>query len=149
MSNLPDYYNILEIHPTSTQSEIKDAYKKQALLHHPDRLKDSVSSEERAEATRKFQVIADAYYILGDPARRKTYDQSRKRHTPAMDESSPHVDAQGVFGDVFEELLKPEVERPGHLWRILGTGAGAVLGFIIGNVGGAAVVRCIRMGYGD
>ena len=54
-------------------------------------------------------MIADAYYILNDPARRRTYDQSRKRHAPPMSESSsPHVDAEGVFGDVFADLLKPE-----------------------------------------
>ncbi|KAG2219194.1 hypothetical protein INT45_013060 [Circinella minor] len=140
MSNLPDYYKVLEVDPTATQSEIREAYKKQALLHHPDRLGDNVSAEERASATKKFQVIADAYYILNDPVRRKTYDQSRKRHAPFMSESSsPDVDAEGVFGDVFADLLKPEVDRPGHLWKIIGTGAGAVLGFIIGNVGGAAV----------
>lgn len=32
------------------------------------------------------------------------------------------------------------VEHPTHIWRIIGAGAGAVLGFIIGNVPGAAIV---------
>ncbi|KAI9485033.1 DnaJ domain-containing protein [Zychaea mexicana] len=139
MSSLPDYYKVLKVDFNATQSQIREAYKKQALLHHPDRLGDGVSSDERAEATKKFQVVADAYYILGDPSRRQTYDQSRKRHAP-MDESDMHADAHGVFGDVFAELLKPEVDRPGHMWKILGTGAGAVIGFIVGNLGGAAVV---------
>ncbi|KAI8148009.1 DnaJ domain-containing protein [Fennellomyces sp. T-0311] len=144
MSGLPDYYEKLEVSPTATQAEIREAYKKQALLHHPDRLGDNASTEERAEATRKFQVIADAYYILGDPARRQTYDQSRRRHAPMDESAEPHADAHGVFGDVFGELLRPEVEHPSHIWRILGCVSGAALGFIIGNVGGAAVVStCI------
>ncbi|CDS03148.1 hypothetical protein LRAMOSA00550 [Lichtheimia ramosa] len=137
MANVPDYYSILEVSPTATQEEIREAYKKQALLHHPDRLKDNASPEERKEATKKFQLIADAYYILGDRERRATYDRSHRRYSPTS--GDPQSDANRVFGDVFEELLRVEVEHPSYAWRILGTGAGAILGFIIGNVAGAAV----------
>lgn len=148
------------------------AYKKQALLHHPDRLGDNATPQEREQATRAFQLIADAYYILGDPERRATYDRSRQKQnvrSAPTSETTPNIspgDAHRVFGDVFEELLRPEgniysyarslsaslvthsgflaknkVEHPTYLWRILGAGAGAILGFIIGNIGGAAVVR--------
>lgn len=82
------------------------AYKKQALLHHPDRLKDNASPEERKEATKKFQLIADAYYILGDRERRATYDRSHRRYSPTS--GDPQSDANRVFGDVFEELLRVE-----------------------------------------
>lgn len=85
------------------------AYKKQALLHHPDRLKDDASPEERKEATKKFQVIADAYYILGDRDRRATYDRSHRRYSPTPGDSQS--DANRVFGDVFEELLRVEGMR--------------------------------------
>ncbi|KAI9358182.1 DnaJ domain-containing protein [Pilaira anomala] len=145
MTNLPDYYAILEIPVTSTHDEIREAYKKQALLNHPDRLPANATLEEREEATKNFQLVADAYYILSDRSRRESYDKSRSkqdRFTPfssAMPNSSTSQ-ANHIFGDIFTDLLKPEVDRPSHIWRILGAGAGAVLGFIIGNVPGAAVV---------
>ncbi|KAI9318480.1 DnaJ-domain-containing protein [Dichotomocladium elegans] len=140
MTNLPDYYSILEVATSASQSEIREAYKKQALLHHPDRLGDNVSTHEREEATRRFQAIADAYYILGDADRRATYDRARRQsgYASARDEV-PRSDANRVFSDVFEELLRPEVEHPGHLWRIMGASAGIILGFIVGNIGGAVL----------
>ncbi|ORY95322.1 DnaJ domain-containing protein [Syncephalastrum racemosum] len=144
-SQLPDYYGILEIPETASQADIREAYKKQALLHHPDRLSDNTPEEERQEATRRFQIIADAYYILGDTHRRETYDQTRRKQqkaTPMSDAtpgSTPN-DANRMFGNVFEELLRPEVEHVKPIWQCLGAGAGALLGFIFANVPGAAVV---------
>ncbi|KAG2234915.1 DnaJ domain-containing protein [Thamnidium elegans] len=144
MSNVPDYYSILEIPVSSTHDEIREAYKKQALLNHPDRLPSTATIQEREEATRKFQLVADAYYILGDRSRRESYDKSRSKQdrfasfASAMPNAST-TQANHIFGDIFEELLKPDVEHPTHIWRVLGAGAGAVLGFIIGNVPGAAV----------
>ncbi|ORX56368.1 DnaJ-domain-containing protein [Hesseltinella vesiculosa] len=138
----PDYYKVLDVSEHCTPEEIRLAYKRQALLHHPDRLSDTAPAEERAEATKRFQLIADAYYVLGNEARREEYDRSRDRHG---DPSKAHpqaseAHARDVFGTVFEDLLRPEVEHPGHVWRVLGGGAGVVLGFIMGNVGGAAIV---------
>ncbi|KAI8072543.1 DnaJ domain-containing protein [Gongronella butleri] len=138
----PDYYKVLDVSEHATLEEIKLAYKRQALVHHPDRLDSGASAAERAEATKRFQLIADAYYVLSDENRRKEYDHVRDRHgDPAKARpQATETEAHNVFGNVFEELLQPEVERPGHLWRILGGGSGAVLGFIVGNLGGAAVV---------
>lgn len=42
-----------------------------------------------------------------------------------------------MFGDVFEELLRPEVERVVPIWRWVGAASGAALGFIAGNLPGA------------
>jgi diphthamide biosynthesis protein 4 len=49
-----------------------------ALKHHPDRVPSD--SPERAERTRKFQHINDAYYTLSDPTRRRDYDAARTYH---------------------------------------------------------------------
>lgn len=49
-----------------------------ALKHHPDRV--ASDSPERAERTRKFQQINDAYYTLSDPSRRADYDSARTYH---------------------------------------------------------------------
>lgn len=89
------------------------AYKKQALLHHPDRLGEDASREERDKATKHFQLVADAYYILSDSTRRQQYDQARRRQQRAtpMSEAMPQsstTEANHIFGNVFDELLRPE-----------------------------------------
>lgn len=71
----PDYYVILEISSKATQQQIREAYKKQALKFHPDRV--PASSPERPARTKKFQLINDAYYTLSDPTRRREYDAAR------------------------------------------------------------------------
>ncbi|ETI29098.1 hypothetical protein G647_01551 [Cladophialophora carrionii CBS 160.54] len=78
MSDLPDYYSILEIAPNATEEEVKRAYKKAALKWHPDRV--SVDSPERPKRTKRFQAINDAYYTLSDKTRRRDYDEARKFH---------------------------------------------------------------------
>lgn len=103
------------------QSLFLSAYKKQALLHHPDRLGDDASHEERDKATKRFQLIADAYYILSDATRRQQYDQARKRQqrTTPMSEAAPRsttTEANHIFGNVFDELLRPEGKRKKEDW---------------------------------
>lgn len=75
MAPTPDYYKVLEVDPKATQQQIRDAYKKQALKHHPDRVPQN--SPERAARTKRFQQINDAYYTLSDPTRRRDYDATR------------------------------------------------------------------------
>ena len=69
MSDKKDLYSILEISKTSSDDEIKKAYKKSALKHHPDR------NPNNPEATAKFQEVGRAFATLGDPEKRKRYDQ--------------------------------------------------------------------------
>lgn len=64
-----DYYSILGVEPTATADEIKRAYRKLALQHHPDRNPGNKAAEER------FKDIAEAYEVLADPAKRAKYDQ--------------------------------------------------------------------------
>ncbi|KAF2133976.1 DnaJ-domain-containing protein [Dothidotthia symphoricarpi CBS 119687] len=70
-----DYYKVLEVDSKATQQQIRDAYKKAALKHHPDRVPSD--SPERAARTKRFQSINDAYYTLSDPTRRRDYDSAR------------------------------------------------------------------------
>jgi len=65
-----DLYSILEITKGASDDDIKKAYKKSALKHHPDR-----NPDNKEEATAKFQEIGNAFKTLGDPEKRKRYDQ--------------------------------------------------------------------------
>jgi len=57
----------------------------------------------------------------------------------AADADDEQPDAEGLFGNVFEDMLRPEVSRTLPLWTWTGAAAGAALGFIAGNLAGAAI----------
>lgn len=65
-----DLYALLEISKSANDDEIKRAYKKAALKHHPDR-----NPDNKEAATAKFQEISNAFKTLGDPEKRSRYDQ--------------------------------------------------------------------------
>ena len=69
-----DYYEILGVPSTASDEVIKKAYRRLARQYHPDRVQGD--GKEAAEA--KFKEISAAYDTLGDPEKRKTYDQMRQ-----------------------------------------------------------------------
>lgn len=64
-----DYYKTLGVGKTASAKEIKAAYRKLARQWHPD-----VHSTKKKEAEEKFKEISEAYEVLSDPEKRKTYD---------------------------------------------------------------------------
>mgnify|MGYP001173271619 FL=1 len=64
-----DYYEVLGVIKSASSEEIKKAYRKLALKHHPDRNK----GDKAAEA--KFKEASEAYHVLSDKERRTNYDQ--------------------------------------------------------------------------
>ncbi|CAN5476904.1 molecular chaperone DnaJ [soil metagenome] len=64
-----DYYEILDISRTATEMEIKAAYRKLAIQHHPDKNPDDHTAEE------KFKEAAEAYSVLSDAQKRAAYDR--------------------------------------------------------------------------
>ena len=66
-----DYYADLGVPKNASDAEIKKAYRKLAQQHHPDTKQGDPSAEER------FKEISSAYDVLGDPEKRKAYDQVR------------------------------------------------------------------------
>ncbi|KAF2185042.1 dnaJ chaperone-like protein [Zopfia rhizophila CBS 207.26] len=108
-----DYYATLDIDSKATQQQIRDAYKKAALKHHPDRV--PTDSPERAARTKKFQQINDAYYTLSDPTRRRDYDAARTYH------SFPSSTANSTPDFEYEEEI-PHAAPGGFPWSAFGFG---------------------------
>jgi curved DNA-binding protein CbpA len=92
-----NYYEILEVPPTASQLDIKKAYRRLALIHHPDRRRSTSNSavvgnnedgddgDNNAETTAKetFQLIGEAYNCLSDPVRRRDYNNELKWSSPS------------------------------------------------------------------
>ncbi len=67
-SKQKDYYKILGVEKDANDNEIKKAYRKLAIVHHPDKNPDDESAAER------FKDIGEAYETLSDPEKRARYD---------------------------------------------------------------------------
>jgi len=111
-------YDILGVDRNATSSQIKAAYRKAALRHHPDKQN---TDEERRKATHVFAKISNAYEILSDPEQKREYDYSRssqRRHNSGR-ASDPFEDSffsshGHHFHDpfrVFEEVFREEFGR--------------------------------------
>src|SRR5476651_1937365 len=64
-----DYYETLGVARAASPEDIKQAFRKLARIHHPDVAKNKVTGEA------KFKEINEAYEVLGDPEKRRRYDE--------------------------------------------------------------------------
>ncbi len=106
-----DYYKVLGVDKSASQDEIKKKFRKLARTCHPDK----VFGDEKAGAEEKFKAAAEAYEILGDPEKRKEYDElgkgwegrsnaARSRSYSPSPNTEYHFDGTG-FSDFFEQFF--------------------------------------------
>lgn len=92
-----DYYQILGVKEAATENEVKHAYRRLALQHHPDRNRGDRRAEER------FKEISEAYAVLVDPVKRREYDafrQAQARQQPFRGRAWSRDD---LFRDLFSD----------------------------------------------
>lgn len=91
-------YTILNLAQTATADDIKRAYRRLALQHHPDKLPLTATTAERSECTARFHALSLAHTILSHPTHRARYDATG--HVPTSASALADPDAEGADGDV-------------------------------------------------
>jgi molecular chaperone DnaJ len=98
-----DYYETLGVNRAAGEEEIKKAYRKLALQHHPDRNPGDKQAEE------KFKEVSEAYQVLSDAQKRAQYDQFGHA---AFGDGGPFAGGfdftagfEDIFGDIFGEFF--------------------------------------------
>src|SRR2546428_964675 len=110
-----DYYEVLGVARRASPEELKRAFRKIAMDSHPDRYPDD------AAAAARFKEASEAYTVLSDPERRRSYDMFG--HS-AVGASGPAVDFSDMpFADIFDTFFGGGFGRPG---RPLGSERGPV-----------------------
>lgn len=110
-----DYYAMLEVSPTATQSEIKRSYRRLARKYHPD-----LNQQAR---DKHFKLLNEAYKTLGDPTQRASYDRQRalearqRKAAEALRQQQEQANREpkltwigGIFGFIKE--LRRELREP-------------------------------------
>ena len=109
-----DYYEVLGVPKNASDEEIKKAYRKHAMKHHPDRNQ----GESSKVAEEKFKESKEAYEMLSDAQKRAAYDQHGFAGVdPNMRGGGPGAEGYGgfaeAFGDIFGDMFSQQRGRPG------------------------------------
>ncbi|MBB2493487.1 molecular chaperone DnaJ [Aquipseudomonas ullengensis] len=99
-----DYYEVLGVERGVSEAELKKAYRRLAMKHHPDRNPDDKASEE------KFKEANEAYEVLSDASKRSAYDQyGHAGVDPQMGGGGGFggggANFSDIFGDVFSDFF--------------------------------------------
>ncbi len=102
-----DYYELLGCSRTSSADDLKKAYRKLAMQHHPDR------NDGDKDAEKKFKELNHAYDVLKDPEKRAAYDRygaaafegGAGPGGPGGFQGGQGFDFGSVFGDIFEDMF--------------------------------------------
>ncbi len=113
------HYQILEVHETATQAEIKQAYRRLAKQFHPD-------SQTEAASHDHIACLNNAYEVIGDPARRVRYDQERQgfsgasREDVAQQRTQRTADMQAAYRRHRQASQSSEVQEDAWLKLVYG-----------------------------
>jgi molecular chaperone DnaJ len=97
-----DYYEVLGVNRDASEDDIKKAYRKLAMKHHPDRNPDNPKAEEH------FKEAKEAYEMLSDPAKRSAYDQYGHAGVDpqaGMGAGAGYANFSDAFGDIFGDIF--------------------------------------------
>jgi curved DNA-binding protein len=123
-----DYYEILGVPRTASADDIKKVFRRLARVYHPDVAKNKVTGEA------KFKELNEAYEVLGDPEKRRKYDElgadwqnggnfhapppgSHRRSPNFQDGPSPFEFSGTGFSDFFEAFFAGSRDHPGSFRR--------------------------------
>ncbi len=102
MNHKRDYYEVLGIEREASDQQIKSAYRRLAMQHHPDR-----NPNSKEEAEEKFKEITEAYSVLADVQKRAAYDRFGHSAVSGAGGGAPDFsssifsDFEDIFGDLF------------------------------------------------
>lgn len=94
-----DYYEILGVAPNASEADLKQAYRRMAMKHHPDR------NPGNKEAELRFKEAKEAYEILSDPQKRAAYDQFGHAGVNAGAGMGGFGAGAGNFADIFSDVF--------------------------------------------
>jgi molecular chaperone DnaJ len=110
-----DYYEVLGVARDAADDELKKAYRKLAMKHHPDRNQ----GEDRPAAEEAFKEAKEAYEMLSDPQKRAAYDQYGHAGVDPSMGGRPGQEGFGgfaeAFGDIFGDIFGGR--RGGQVYR--------------------------------
>ena len=95
-----DYYEVLGVDKNASEAEIKKAFKRLAMKHHPDRNPDNKESEEH------FKEAKEAYEVLSDSQKRSAYDQfGHAGVAPSAGMGGAGFGGGASFSDIFGDVF--------------------------------------------
>ncbi|KAI0006019.1 hypothetical protein BJV74DRAFT_15225 [Russula compacta] len=104
-----DLYAVLGVKTTATEEDIKKAYRKSALIYHPDKHA-STTEDAKQVASRKFQQIGFAYAVLSDEKRRKKYDATGSTEE-GFDLAEGEDGWEAYFEALFESVTRDKLDQ--------------------------------------
>ncbi len=114
----PDLYDLLDVDRKASPDQLKKAFRKKALLYHPDR------NPGDSDAERRFKEITYAYGVLSDPVKKTQYDRFGRVFSEGRSQGpfgvQDEVDLGEVVGSMFRDLFGGRKRnKPGHRRRDL------------------------------